>query len=164
MGMELVEHIELVSAASVIEFANIPQTGKDLIVELNWVSSSSLYWMKIRTNNVYPSNHYNWQYFNGSAGGQVSGGIGAAIMGTQAAVNAGYNYDLKIIAQGYTQNTLKGISSIGTVTTGNGLNWQYNLVASTAKQTGTSPMTSMQLKPDSGNFPANTIASLYIIS
>jgi len=164
MGMELVEHIEITTTSSSIQFNNIPQTGKDLIVYLNWKAPTNLFWMKIRTNNLAPANHYNWQFFNSVKNGQVSSSIGASIMGVQTAVNAGYNYDLKIIAQGYTKDTLKGISSVATVTSDNGLNFKYWLVGSTTTQNGTLPMTSMQLTPDSGVFTAGTIASLYIVS
>lgn len=150
--------------ASSIQFDNIPQTGKDLVI---WVSS--------RTNVSNATTFFNLS-FNGSTSSFATIGVagnGNSVItrfttptnfGSEAAGNtatANIFGNSQIYLANYSTVSNKGFIGDGV---GENNASTSNSTLSRGLWSGNSAITSITLTPTSGNFLQHTSASLYIIS
>ena len=160
--MQVIEHIELASAQSSIEFTSIPDTYTDLYLVIS-----------ARSNVTFNGNYLGLR-FNGSSSGYSNRQLQGYGSGVVSGTIAGTIILAAFIAEGnYTANTFSSsatyipnyTSSIGKSTSSDGVS-ENN--ATEARQTinagfwsGTAAISSITIVTESGNFVSGSSATLY---
>lgn len=168
MAMSLVSTVTVGSGgAATIEFSNIPQTGKDLLIKLNGRSTTTAYFydsffvtMGTNLSNT-THNTQSVQLFQGSFTNPSVTDTNGIFVGYIATGNSASNTfgTSELYISGYTTST--GKSANGDAAHGdNDLLWLLN-----GNNTVTAAVTNLVLTLGlGGNFAQYTTASLYIIS
>jgi len=177
MAMELVSTITVGSGgAATIEFTNIPQTGKDLLLltnlrsdELQPTSVFFLYLNSDTNNSNYEYNLLRATMYAGSGGSSTAALTGNfrpffVVPAGESSTNT-FSSDKALISN-YTSTTMKPMSleaASENFNSGNALaEAQINIQAN--RYSTSSGITSLLLDLSSGNFAQHSTASLYIIS
>jgi hypothetical protein len=165
MPMTLVSTVTVGSGgAASIEFTNIPQTGKDLLIVHSMRSSdSTVYYEASITLNNDSGDNYSWRKLLGS-GSSVSSDTASAVSVARASLITGANAtsntfgNSAIYISNYTSSSAKSIS--GDAVTENNATESYQALYA-GRWTGTAAITSVTINRSSVQ---HSTASLYIIS
>lgn len=164
MAYELIETIELASAASSIEFTSIPQDGVDLLLKVSARTDRGAVVdnLDLNINGVSTNLTFLILYGSGSTADSLSltSQTGFAFSGDTSTTSTFGNGSLYF--SNYTSSAAKSISA-DLVTENNATAGYQNLVA--GLWDNTSAITSIALLPQFGsNFVSDSTASLYKIS
>jgi hypothetical protein len=169
MAMTLVSTVTIPSGGAMsLEWTNIPQTGKDLLVvySLRLDASVTFVGVRMQLNGDTASNYstrdlYGYDSIVGS-GNFTSNytSIGSSGGGTSITANT-FNSGAAYIAN-YTSSSAKSISSDQALETNASTN--YTTAIAAGSWSGTSAITSLKVFNNSYNYVQHSTASLYIIS
>jgi len=163
MAMTLVSTTTVGSGgAASIEFTNIPQTGKDLLLAISARSTHSTEADNILLSLNSSTANFSGRYLFGN-GSTVASGTDTRESGgyTGSVATANTFSNVQVYFSNYTSSANKSFS-VDSVTENNSTN--VSLYIDAKLWSDTSAISSMTLTPNSGNFVQYTTASLYIIS
>lgn len=164
MTMTLVSTVTVGSGgAASIEFTNIPQTGKDLLVVLSSRSSFESYPV-VQLNNDGTTSNYASRTLQGngaSASSSTQGATGGILLGTISSTTSNTFGNIAIYISNYASTTNKSISA-DAVGEANATTAYQNITA--GSYTTSSAVTSVKLFNNGDSLAQHSTASLYIIS
>lgn len=156
MGMQLIETIELASAAASIEFTSIPQDGTDLLLVFSLRDSAASANLEV---NSTDATAFRLLYGTGSGTGSVSGtAVNPYIVASTATANTFGSG--QVYFANYTSSSAKS-ASIETVQENNATSSNQGLYAVTF---GSSAITSVRFVSNGTGFVQYSTASLYKIT
>jgi hypothetical protein len=157
--MKLIESKTLGTAAASIEFTSIPQTYTDLVVvcSLRGDQNSNGGFTNIGFNSS--TSNFSTRFLQGSGSGAESGTGVRGIGYLNNAFHTSNTFDsTTVYIPNYTGSTNKSFSADSVVENNATLGWQF-IVA--GLWSNTAAITSIQITPNTGNFIAGSIISLY---
>lgn len=164
MAYELVETVTLASAASLVDFNNIPQTGQDLLV----VGSGRAEGDASRTISIILNSSFSGYSYVGLRGtGSAVQTLAESFFNAYALINPANDStdntfsNFQIYIGNYTSSAAKSISFDG-VGENNGTAAQAGITA--LLWNNTSAITRVRVQCNGANFTANSTLSLYAIS
>lgn len=165
MAMTLVSSVTVGSGgAASIEWTNIAQTGKDLMVMLSGRSASTsaevanIYFNSDTTANNYPRTFL--EAYAGSFGTLSNASIGNVVVSGSSQLANTFGSTRFYLAN-YTSSENKLFMS-DAISANNSASQAIRIIG--GRRSNTAAITTITLTPDSGNFAQHTSASLYIIS
>lgn len=161
MTMTLVETVTLGTAAANVEFANIPQTGKDLLAVLNWDGTANgSFELDFQLNSTTNQMQRLWGN-GGSTAGQANDQI--SVMDSDYPTTNTF-HSLQVRVMNYALAQKHSFSVESTVEANSTSAFASYQVIGAGENSSTSAVTNLKFVAGYLNFSVNTTASLYIIS